>query len=293
MANAATPIPAESTVDVDGVWSQQVIISVVSYWTIHAACLLVFVTGVSSLDLALCVGFFYLRLFGITAGYHRYFAHRAYKTSRAFQFLLALFGAASVQKGPLWWAAGHRIHHQKADQPGDMHSPREGFWHSHSGWIFEGRWDDTQLSQIRDFADYPELMWLNRWHIVPPIALAGLCFAIGGFSGLVWGFAVSTTLLWHSTYTINSLAHRYGSRRYETNDDSRNNLWLALLTLGEGWHNNHHRYMASVRQGFFWWEIDVTYYALLGLRKLGLVWDLRQPPRKVLEESDEVLARSA
>jgi stearoyl-CoA desaturase (delta-9 desaturase) len=287
MANSAAPLQIDEKLDADGLWSQQGIVSRFLYWGIHAACLLVFVTGVSSLDLALCFGFFYLRLFGITAGYHRYFAHRAYKTSRAFQFFLAFIGAASVQKGPLWWAAGHRRHHLYSDQPGDMHSPRRGFWYSHTGWVFSGEWEDTELDRIKDFSSYPELMWLNRWHIVAPISLAVLCYAVGGFSGLIWGFVVSTTLLWHATYTINSLAHQYGTQRYDTGDDSRNNLWLALLTLGEGWHNNHHRYMASVRQGFFWWEIDMTYYALLGLRKLGLVWDLREPPRKVLEESSQ------
>ena len=287
MANPATPLDIESPIDADGVWSRQGAIAQFFYWAIHASCLFVLLTGVSTLDLILCFSTFYLRLFGITAGYHRYFAHRSYRTSRAFQLVLALLGVASLQKGPLWWAGGHRRHHQFADQPGDMHSPRDGFWHSHAGWVFCGEWEETQLDRIKDFAPFPELMWLNRWHIVPPILLAIGCFAIGGWSGLVWGFVVSTTLLWHSTYTINSLAHRFGTRRYDTNDGSRNNLWLALLTLGEGWHNNHHRYMASVRQGFFWWEIDLTYYALLGLEKLGIVWDLREPPRKVLEEASK------
>jgi len=298
MANPAAPIPMDTKplgakLDADGVWSRQGIISLSFYWGIHAACLLAFFTGVSGLDIALCLGFFYLRLFAITAGYHRYFAHRTYKTSRAFQFVLAALGAASVQKGPLWWAAGHRRHHQYADQPGDMHSPRKGFWYAHTGWVFSGEWDETELDRIRDFTPYPELMWLNRWHIASPIALAIACYAIGGFSGLIWGFVMSTTLLWHATYTINSLAHRFGSRRYDTPDDSRNNFWLALLTLGEGWHNNHHRYMASARQGFFWWEIDITYYALRGLEKVGVVWDLREPPRKVLEEASEPAMQQA
>jgi len=260
-------------------------VSAVTYYAIQASCLLAFATGVDAVDVALCVGLFYVRMFAITGGYHRYFSHRAYKTSRVFQFVLAWLGCMSVQKGPLWWAGGHRRHHSYSDKPGDMHSPGDGFWYSHQGWIFDGRWDATEIDRIRDFAAYPELVWLNRWHAVPPIAMAVGCFAIGGVSGLVWGVAISTTLLWHSTYTINSLAHRIGTRRYETSDTSRNNWFLALLTLGEGWHNNHHKYMASARQGFFWWEVDITYYLLLALQKVGIVWDLREPPAKLYEAS--------
>jgi stearoyl-CoA desaturase (delta-9 desaturase) len=261
------------------------LLTLTSYWLIHASCLLAFFTGVSALDVGLCLGLYYLRLFAITAGYHRYFSHKSYKTSRLFQFGLAWIGCMSIQKGPLWWAAAHRRHHRYSDLPGDPHSPGDGFWHSHQGWIFDGNWDATELERIQDFAAYPELVWLNRWHAVPAVVMGIACYAIGGVSGLVWGVAISTTLLWHSTYVINSLAHRWGTRRYETHDTSRNNWFLALLTLGEGWHNNHHRYMASSRQGFFWWEIDATYYVLLGLRRLGLVWDMREPPARLLEES--------
>jgi stearoyl-CoA desaturase (delta-9 desaturase) len=268
---------------VDATRSWVDVASMSAYYGIHAACLLAFFTGVSTVDVILCGTLFYVRLFAITAGYHRYFSHKAYKTSRAFQFVLAFLGCCSIQKGPLWWAAGHRRHHRYSDQPGDMHSPREGFWYAHQGWIFDGRWDATELSRIRDFAAYPELVWLNHWHALPPVLMGLLCFAVGGWSGVVWGVAISTTLLWHSTYSINSLAHRWGSQRYETGDDSRNNFVLALLTLGEGWHNNHHKYMASARQGFFWWEIDISYYVLRGLAMLGVVWDLREPPAKLLE----------
>jgi stearoyl-CoA desaturase (delta-9 desaturase) len=277
----ATPDTRDIPVDATRTWVGTVSMTV--YFAIHAACLLAFLTGVSALDIALCLGTFYLRMWAITGGYHRYFAHKTFKTSRAFQFLMAFIGCSSVQKGPLWWAAGHRRHHRYSDQPGDMHSPREGFYWSHQGWIFDGRWDRTEVERINDFAAYPELVWLNHWHAVPPIVLAVACYAIGGFSGLVWGFVISTTLLWHSTYTINSLAHRWGTVRYDTGDDSRNNWVLALLTLGEGWHNNHHRYMASTRQGFFWWEVDITYYTLRALSWVGLVWDLREPPPEVLE----------
>ncbi len=260
------------------------IASASAYAAIHAACLLAFFTGVDALDLTLCIGLFYLRMFGITAGYHRYFSHKSYKTSRVFQFVLAFVGCCAIQKGPLWWAGGHRRHHRYSDQPGDMHSPRDGFWYSHQGWIFDGRWDATEVDRIRDFAAYPELRFLNRWHALPPTLMGLACFALAGWSGVVWGVFISTVLLWHSTYTINSLAHRWGSQRYETGDDSRNNWVLALLTLGEGWHNNHHKYMASTRQGFFWWEIDITYYLLRGLAAIGVVWDLREPPASLLEQ---------
>jgi stearoyl-CoA desaturase (delta-9 desaturase) len=284
-------MPTRSTtpsVHAEGFWHRHEAFSAALYWTIHAGCLAAFLLPVGTFEIALCLGLFWIRLFGITGGYHRYFSHKTFKTSRAFQLVLALLGCSATQKGPLWWAAGHRRHHRYSDQEGDIHSPREGFWHAHQGWIFEDRWSRTELERIRDFASYPELVWLNRWHVVMPIALAVGCFALDGLPGLVWGFCISTTLLWHATYTINSLAHRWGSQRYETGDDSRNNLVLALLTLGEGWHNNHHHYMASARQGFFWWEIDITYYVLRGLQAVGLVWDIREPPAQVVRPTKTV-----
>jgi stearoyl-CoA desaturase (delta-9 desaturase) len=272
--------------DVEGWWGRLQIIPRSVYWGIHAACLLGFWYTPSAADLWLLAATFFVRMFGITAGYHRYFAHKSFKTSRAFQLVLAVLGASATQKGALWWAGHHRVHHKYSDQPGkDVHSPKDGFWYSHQGWIFDGRWDASSLDQIGDFARYPELVWLNRWHIVPPLALAGLCWAIGGWNGLLWGYAISTVLLWHATYSINSLAHRWGSRRYETTDTSRNNPLLALLTFGEGWHNNHHHFCASARQGFFWWEIDVSYYLLRALAAVGLVWDLREPPAHVVQRT--------
>jgi stearoyl-CoA desaturase (delta-9 desaturase) len=235
-------------------------------------------------------------MFGITGAYHRYFSHRTYKTSRAFQLVLAVLGTSAVQKGPLWWAAVHRQHHRHSDGPLDPHSPREGFWHAHQGWIFDGRWDDTRTDLVRDLARYPELLWVNKYHFVAPLVWAAACLAIGGFSGLIWGMVISTVLLWHATYSINSLAHRIGTRRYDTGDDSRNSWVLALLPLGEGWHNNHHYHPRSTRQGFFWWEIDITYYALRGLEALGLVWDLKQPPARAYapqRAEDEPLREAA
>jgi len=255
-----------------------------AFWGVHLACLLAFYTGVTWSALAVCLALFWLRMFGVTAGYHRYFAHRSYRTGRGFQFVLALLGTLAVQKGVLWWAGNHRVHHKFSDQEGDVHSPvQRGFWWSHVGWILADDYEVTRHDRVPDLAKYPELRWLNEHYLVPPIALAVLLFLAGGLTWLVWGFFISTTVLWHSTFTINSLAHVFGSRRYETTDQSRNNLWLALLTMGEGWHNNHHRYMNAARQGFLWWEIDASYYVLLGLERLGLVWDLHQPPARLLE----------
>ena len=254
------------------------------FWLMHLACLLVLATGVTWSAVSVFLVTFWVRSFGITGGYHRYFAHRTFRTSRTFQFILAVLGTASLQKGVLWWSANHRVHHRYSDRDGDVHSPlRNGFWWSHVGWIIAPDYEATDVKCVPDLAKYPELRWLNEHYLVPPLALAVGLFLAGGLSWLVWGFFVSTVLLWHGTFTINSLAHRFGSRRYETPDASRNNVWLALLTLGEGWHNNHHRFMGSVRQGFFWWEIDITYYVLAALSWVGITWDLVQPPRHLLE----------
>jgi stearoyl-CoA desaturase (delta-9 desaturase) len=250
---------------------------------LHLALLSVFLVPVEVSALVLCAATYFLRMFGITGGYHRYFAHRAYKTSRVFQFVLAWLGCSALQKGPLWWAGHHREHHRYSDTPKDPHSPYEtSFWWSHVGWILSSEHVETPHEQIPDWERYPELRWLDRWHWMPGVFLAVACFLIGGWSGLVWGFVVSTILVYHATFTINSLSHLFGSRRYATTDDSRNNLFLALITLGEGWHNNHHHYQSSANQGFFWWEIDISYVTLLGLRCFGIVWDLRKPNEKAL-----------
>ncbi len=232
--------------------------------------------------LALALAGYFVRMFGITAGYHRYFSHRTYKTSRAFQFVLAVLGASTTQKGPLWWAAHHRDHHKYSDEPEDVHSPvQRGFWWSHIGWILSKRHDATNFDRVKDLARYPELRWLDRYHVVPSLAYIALLGAFGGLSAVLWGYFVSTTLLWHGTFLVNSLAHVFGKRRYDTSDDSRNNPIIAFLTMGEGWHNNHHHYQSATNQGWFWWEIDVTWYALRALAALGVVWDLRTPPAAV------------
>jgi len=239
--------------------------------------------GFSWKGLAWAVGLYVIRMFGVTAGYHRYFAHRTYRTGRVFRFFLAVLAQSSVQKGVLWWAAHHRDHHRYSDTPKDPHSYRDyGFWYSHVGWILARDTETTYFDRIEDMARYPELRWLNRYHLVPGIALAAGCLLVGGWPALIWGFFVSTTVLWHGVFSINSLSHVWGTRRYVTTDGSRNNPLLAILTLGEGWHNNHHHYPRSVRQGFLWWEYDFTYYVLRALAAVGIVWDLHVPSAAVV-----------
>ena len=263
---------------------------------VHLACFAVFWVGVSRLALEIAGGLYLLRMFAITGFYHRYFAHRTFRTSRALQFAFACIGASSVQRGPLWWAAHHRNHHINADTVADPHSPLvHGLLWSHMGWFLTSNGFRTDWKRIPDLAKFPELRWLDRYDVLMPVVLATGLYFLGawirhlapqsGVTGgqlLVWGFFVSTVVLFHATVTINSLAHGFGSRRFDTRDDSRNNLWLALLTLGEGWHNNHHFCPGSVRQGFRWWEVDMTYYALWLLQGLGLVHALKPVPAHVM-----------
>lgn len=272
---------------------------VLPFVLMHIGCAAVFWVGFSPAALAVAVALYALRMFAITAFYHRYFSHRSFRTSRALQFAFALIGAASVQRGPLWWAAHHRHHHRHSDSPEDPHSPRHGFFHSHMGWFMTRRAFATDLTKVRDLARFPELRWLDRYDAAVPAAMAVGLYLLGaalgrwwpelGTSGLqmlVWGFFISTVALFHATVTINSLAHRFGNRRFPTADDSRNNLWLALLTFGEGWHNNHHFYASSARQGFRWWEVDITWYALRLMASMGLVSDLKPVPEWVLAKAE-------
>lgn len=226
---------------------------------------------------------YFVRMFGVTGGYHRYFSHRTFKTGRVMQFVLAFLAMSSVQRGVLWWAAHHRDHHKFSDGDRDVHSPVQwGFWHSHTGWVYDhnSRFD---WGRVKDLSRYPELVMLEKLWLLPPVLTGVACYlALGGW-GLFIGFFFSTVVLWHGTFTINSLAHVWGKRRYATTDDSRNNWVLALITMGEGWHNNHHHHMSSCRQGFFWWEVDLTYYVLRALGAVGLVWDIREPSARVYE----------
>ena len=257
-------------------------INTLPFFFIHIACIAAIWTGVTTQDLILCGGLYVIRMFGVTAGYHRYFSHRSYKMGRVMQFFIAFLAQSSAQKGILWWAGHHRHHHKFSDASDDLHSPhQEGFWWSHMGWfLFDNMNTDPKL--LREFRQYPELLWLDRQPYTAAIIVGVLTFVLAGWGGLIVGFVWSTVLVWHATFTINSLAHTFGSQRYETGDESRNNWFLALITLGEGWHNNHHHYQSSTRQGFFWWEIDITYYILKLMSMIGLVWDLREPPQKVL-----------
>ena len=259
---------------------------------IHVSCLAAFWTGVTWQALALCVGLYWLRIFAIGAGYHRYFSHRAFSTSRGFQFLLAFLAQTSAQNSVLWWASMHRRHHLYSDTPADTHSPRQrGFLYAHVGWIFDARHSKTDLVRVGDLAAFPELVWLDRFELAPATLTAIACFLIAGWPGLVVGFLWSTVLVYHATFSINSLAHVHGSRRYVTGDDSRNNGLLALMTMGEGWHNNHHACQSSVRQGFRWWEADATFYILRALSWIGVVWDLKLPPPSLVRGEQRLGAR--
>lgn len=269
---------------------------VVPFIGLHLACLGVLLVGFSWFALWTAIALYALRMFAITGFYHRYFSHKAFRTSRPVQFVFALLGASAVQRGPLWWAAHHRSHHRHSDSEHDPHSPlHRGFFWSHVGWFLTERGFRTDRALIRDLEKYPELRWLDRFDVFVPVALAAGLYGMGtwleraypalatnGPQLLVWGFFVSTVALFHATVTINSLAHRWGSRRFATRDNSRNNWLLALLTFGEGWHNNHHHYPGSARQGFRWWELDLTYCGLRLMALFGLVRDLRPVPAALL-----------
>ncbi len=271
---------------------------------VHLAAFGALWTGFPAPAVWTAVALYLIRMWAVTAAYHRYFSHRSYKTSRVGQFILAFLAQTSAQRGVLWWAAIHRHHHLHSDTPEDVHSPRHhGFFYSHVGWIFNYNNWKPDYGTIRDLAKYPELRWLDRFYLVPAVALAVGCFVLGGWAGLFVGFFLSTVVLYHGTFAINSMAHEVGNQRYLTGDDSRNHWFLALVTLGEGWHNNHHHYQSSTRQGFRWWEIDITYYVLRVMSWFRLVWDLREPPaaivrgdkpvgRKVVEKVAHDLAAS-
>jgi stearoyl-CoA desaturase (Delta-9 desaturase) len=258
------------------------------YAAMHLACLGVVWTGVTWRDLAVCAVSYGVRMFGLMAGYHRYFSHRSFRTSRTFQFVLALLGTLGVQKGVLWWASHHRYHHRYSDTEHDLHSPvQHSFLYAHSGWFLDGDNRHTDYARVHDLARYPELVWLNNRGLWAAGAYALLLLLLFGWSGLVWGFFVSTVLIWHAIHAIGSFGHRFGGyRRFATTDNSRNKWFLALVLMGEGWHNNHHYYPSSARQGFVWWELDLAYLGIRALEKLGLVWDVRVPPEHVIHADD-------
>lgn len=271
---------------------------VTPFLLLHAACLLALWVGWSPTALWMALGLYLLRMFAITGFYHRYFSHRSFKTSRGFQLVMAVLGATTVQRGPIWWASHHRHHHKVSDQPDDSHSPTQhGFLWSHMGWFLSRSIFAPRFHLVRDLERYAELRFLDRFDTLVPVAGAVTVYAAGavlervapglhtsGAQLLVWSL-ISTVAVSHASFTINSLAHLFGRRRYPTKDTSRNSMLLALLTFGEGWHNNHHHYPAATRQGHRWWEIDITYYLLVGLSWTGLIWDLKQVPDRILESA--------
>jgi stearoyl-CoA desaturase (Delta-9 desaturase) len=272
----------------------------VQFLFMHLACLLVIWTGVSAVAVLTCLALYVVRMFAITAGFHRLFAHRTYKCGRIFQFLMAFTATAAYQKGPLWWSAHHRRHHLHADTEEDLHSPlTRTLWRSHVGWFLSSDSQETEWKLVTNLRKYRDLRFLDRYYSLPPALLAGAAFLLGsllqryapglgtsGWQMLVWGFFISTVLLYHGTFTVNSLAHVFGKRRFATADNSRNNWFVALITLGEGWHNNHHHYPSSERQGIYWWEFDVSHYTLRVLSWLGMVWDLRTRPANLAAVSE-------
>jgi stearoyl-CoA desaturase (delta-9 desaturase) len=275
-----------------GAWKKEL-----SFAVVHLLPLAALLTGATMFDWIVCAVLYVSRMFWVTGGYHRYFAHRSYNTSRWFQFCIAFFSQTSAQKGALWWASHHRHHHRNSDTLKDPHSMLHfGFWYSHVGWIIGSDFKQTDFKVISDYSKYPELVWLNKYYLIPPVVLALTAMALGGivnggsilamftsagFSTLFIGFFLSTIFVYHATFSINSIMHKFGKQRYETGDESKNSVWLALLTLGEGWHNNHHYYESSARQGFFWWEIDLTYYGLKFMSMIGLIWDLKPVPKHI------------
>jgi stearoyl-CoA desaturase (delta-9 desaturase) len=272
--------------------------SAVPFVLAHLACFGALWSGVTATSLWLAFGLYWMRMFAVTGGYHRYFSHRTYKTSRVMQFVLALLAQSTAQKSVLWWASKHRHHHRHADTELDVHSPvHTTFVYSHLGWIFSRQHHRFDSTTIADLTKFPELRLLHRFELAPAILLALLCYGIDGWAGLFVGFFWSTVAVYHGTFCINSLAHVHGDKDYVTGDESRNNWWLAIITMGEGWHNNHHAYQYSVRQGFRWWQWDPTFYIIAGLSKLGLFWDLKAPPQAIVERSQalppRVIERSA
>ena len=255
---------------------------------LNLSALLVFTTHFSWTGVLVCIGSYYLRMFGVTGVYHRYFSHKAYKMGRISQFFMAFLGATACQKGPLWWGVHHRHHHAFSDKPEDLHSPKRGFWHSHMLWFLTEESIDVDYKKIGDYAKFPEIRFIDKYWYLPPTIYALALYFIGGWHIVAWGFFLSTFFLQHGTYTINSLSHLFGNQRYYTGGDtSRNNWLLAIVTIGEGWHNNHHKYGASARNGFFWYEYDITYYIIKLLSFVGITRDLKPVPERIMNEGRE------
>jgi stearoyl-CoA desaturase (delta-9 desaturase) len=257
-------------------------LSVVMFVIAHLLAVVSFFFPLTWPLLAMAIGSYIIRMWAVSMGYHRYFSHRSFKTSRAFQFIMAWVGACAVQNGPLWWASWHRLHHKHSDTPEDVHSPvQRGFWHAQAGWYYDGEHIKADFSNVSDLAKFPELMFVERNGWLPPLVWVAGCYALAGWAGVAWGFMIPTIAVLHCVGLVNSLGHLWGSQRYDTGEGSRNNALLALLTFGDGWHNNHHRCMVSARHGFRWWELDLNYYGLRALELFGVVWGLRMPTPEI------------
>jgi stearoyl-CoA desaturase (delta-9 desaturase) len=269
----------------------------VVFWVVQASALLVFAVPFSWPFVGLWAASHFIRAIGLTLAFHRYFAHRSFRMNRAVRFVWAFIGTAAMQKGPLWWAGHHVNHHRFADRDGDPHSPSvSGVYYAHIGWFLnDARHDRLEPSNpvVRDFSKAPEIYWLDRLNVLPPLMLAVALYLIGGMTWLVWGFCLPTVTLAHSTFAINTVNHMFGSRRFETVDESRNNVITAFFAAGEGWHNNHHRYQRSARNGFYWWEFDPTWYVIRAMQAVGLAWDVQVVPKRIYEEARAAKARRA
>jgi stearoyl-CoA desaturase (Delta-9 desaturase) len=272
-------------------------VSAIVFWIFQCSALLIFVVPFSWGLVALWAVSHFLRAIGLTLAFHRYFAHRSFQMNRTARFVWSFIGTAAMQKGPLWWAGHHVNHHRYADRDGDPHSPMvSGIYYAHIGWFLnDARHDRLEASNpvMRDFSKAPEIVWLNKNFWAPPLLLAIAMFLIGGMPWLIWGFCVPTMTLAHATFAINTVNHMFGSRRFDTIDESRNNLVTAFFAVGEGWHNNHHRYQRSARNGFYWWEFDPTWYVIRLMQMIGLVWDVKTVPHRIYEEARVSKARRA
>ena len=216
---------------------------------------------------------------GISMGYHRLHTHRSYKLPQWLEYFLAICATFALEGGPIFWVATHRVHHQFSDKPGDPHSPREGVWWSHIGWMLVGESGHSNTTLLAKYA--PDLakdrfyVWLNDYHWLFTVALVPVLFLIGGLPLMFWGVGARIVFGLHATWAVNSVTHLWGGRRFETRDDSRNNWWVALLTFGEGWHNNHHAHPTSARHGLAWYELDISWLHITVLKWLGIAKSVR------------------
>lgn len=282
---------------------QWTLVRILPFIAVHVLCILALFEPITSFAIAICIISYSIKMFSITGFYHRYFSHKTFKTNRFWQFIFATLGCSAVQRGPLWWAAHHRSHHINSDKKDDIHSPiQHGFWWSHMGWFTDPSSFETDYSKVKDWVKFPELVFLNRYFIFIPVLLGSATYIIGSYLGhhypqldtnglhlFLWAFAIPTVLSWHATYTINSLCHKIGTQRYNTEDESKNHWFLAIITFGEGWHNNHHYNPGSARQGFYWWEIDITFYILKLLSYVGIIHSLRPVPKHAYADQPEIL----